>query len=154
MLIRSLDILDVKPIEQHQYVPRGQTALLDAIGNTLTYFMNKKLLNNDAYDSCLIYIVTDGLENASKNFSAKKIKRIVTEAEDNYNIKIIYLAANQDAILEANKYGIDASQALNYSETADNVSSAYRSVANVACRVRSTGNASFTQVERTASQIN
>ena len=43
LLIRSMDIDKVRPIEKRQYVPRGQTALLDAIGNTLTYFINKKI---------------------------------------------------------------------------------------------------------------
>ena len=42
---------------------------------------------------------------------------MIADASDNYNIKILYLAANQDAILEAAKYGINPGQALTYSET-------------------------------------
>ena len=75
MLFRSINLKDVRNIEKRQYQPRGQTALLDAIGNTLNYFMEKKLKDISAYDSCIIYVVTDGLENASKYYSAKKIKR-------------------------------------------------------------------------------
>ena len=52
MLIRSLELDKVRPIERCQYQPRGQTALLDAIGKTLTYFMEKKLDNKDVYDVC------------------------------------------------------------------------------------------------------
>ena len=44
LLVRSLNINDVRPLELQQFVPRGQTALYDAIGSSLTYFMEKKLL--------------------------------------------------------------------------------------------------------------
>lgn len=152
MLIRSLDLKDVKPIERKQYVPRGQTALLDAIGNTLNYFMEKKLSDTNAYNCCTIYVVTDGYENSSKNYNSENIKSMIANAENNFNIKILYLAANQDAILEASKFGIDSSQALNYDEDTKNVLSAYRSAASAARRHSSSGEAGFTNVERTMSQ--
>jgi len=154
LLIRSMDIDKVRPIEKRQYVPRGQTALLDAIGNTLTYFINKKMLNTNAYDNCLVYIVTDGYENSSTKFTQQQIKDLIVDAESNYNIKIIYLAANQDAILEASNLGIDPSQALNYSETSQNVEAAYKSAASVAYRQRTSSNIGFTQTERSQSMVN
>ena len=153
LLIRSLKLEEVRPIERRQFVPRGQTALLDAMGNSISYFMQKKLMDSNAYDSCLIYIVTDGFENCSKIYNHEKIKKLIHNAEETYNIKVIYLAANQDAILEASKYGIDASQAMNYSETSQNVENAYRSAASVTKRFRSSGNVSFTQTERQNSQF-
>ena len=63
-------------------------------------FYEKKLMNPNAYDSCVIYVVTDGLENNSKNYTYDKIKKLVEQAETVYNIKILYLGANQDAIQE------------------------------------------------------
>ena len=54
MLIRSLNIKEVRPLELRQFVPRGQTALYDAIGSSLTYFMEKKLHNPNSYNKCLI----------------------------------------------------------------------------------------------------
>ena len=152
LLVRSIDLENIRPIERKQYQPRGQTALLDAIGSTLNYFMEKKLNNPNAYDVCTIYVVTDGYENSSKYYSAKVIKSMITNAEEHYNIKILYLGANQDAILEASKFGINPSQALNYSETSENVDSAYRSVASAAYRQRATGEVAFTDLERIASQ--
>lgn len=151
LLIRSMDIDNVRPIKKSQYIPRGQTALLDAIGNTLTYFINKKIGDVNAYDSCLVYIVTDGYENASRYFTQRQIKDLIVNAETNYNIKIVYLAANQDAILEASYLGIDPSQALNYSETSQSVESAYRSAASAAFRQRTGSNVGFTQTERVQS---
>ena len=152
ILIRSIPLSDVRPLEERQFIPRGQTALLDAMGNTLTYFMEKKLLNPNAYDCCTIYVVTDGLENASKRFSKNKIKEMVTTAETTYNIKVIYLGANQDAILEAGNLGINADQAINYSESSEETKAAYRGAAAMVARHRSDEPVKFLDIERTASQ--
>ena len=151
MLFKSLNINDVKPLELRQFVPRGQTALYDAIGSSLTYFMEKKLHNPNSYDKCLIYVTTDGCENCSKNFTAKTLKKLIASAQESYNIELIYLGANQDAILEASKIGIISSHAINYSETSEECISAYRSAANVANRQKSNGNTAFTQTERSQS---
>ena len=152
MLIRSLNIMEVRPIERRQYVPRGHTALYDAIGNSLQYIMEKKLHNPSIFNKCLIYIATDGLENASKKYNSDSLKKLITSAQKSYNIELIYLGANQDAILEASKIGILPSSAMNYSETPENSQGAYRSVANAAIRQRSNIPIAFTQTERQESQ--
>jgi uncharacterized protein YegL len=153
MLIKSLNINDVRPLELRQFVPRGQTALYDAIGSTLTYFMEKKLHNPNCYDKCLIYVATDGCENCSKNFNAKSLNKLITSAQKSYNIELLYLGANQDAILEASKIGILPTHAINYSETEEHCISAYRSVGNVVNRQKSSMGTAFTQVERTQSFV-
>ena len=150
--LRNVDLEQVRDLTRHDFQPRGQTALLDAIGDTLSYFMEKKILDPGAYDSCVIYITTDGMENASQRYDNKKIEKMIKNAEETYNIRLMYLGANQDAILEASKFGIDCSRAMNYSETSENVESAYRSVASAAVRTRSNGRTEFTQTERQASQ--
>lgn len=149
--LKNVDLEEVNNLTMEDFVPRGQTALLDAMGDTIAYFMEKKLVEPTAYDSCLIYIVTDGLENASKKYTNKEIKKMIKIADEIYNIKLMYLAANQDAILEANKLGIDASRAMDYSETPDNVRCAYRSAASAAARTRSAGRTEFTEMERSLS---
>lgn len=149
-----------EPIETTKYLtindfkPRGQTALLDAIGDTLTYFMEKKLIDDKSYDSCVIYIATDGYENASRKYDNEKIKRMIQNADEKYNIKILYLGANQDAIFEASKFGINSSRAMNYTENTDNVKNAYRSMANATLRSRTIGSIDFLESERQASQVN
>jgi len=152
MLFKSIKLQDVKPITREQYTVRGQTALLDAIGNTLKYFMVKKSTNSSAYSACTIYIATDGFENASKHYSASQIKSMIKEADESFNIKILYMGANQDAILEANKYGIAPEQAINYSETSQNIDAVYRSAASATRRHASGNNVEFTSIERSASQ--
>jgi uncharacterized protein YegL len=151
LLINSLNITQVRPIELRQFVPRGQTALYDAIGSTLKYFMEKKLHNPACYDKCLIYVATDGCENCSKKFNAKSLKKLITSAQASYNIELVYLGANQDAIFEASKIGILPTHAINYSETQEECMSAYRSVGNVVNRQKSSIETAFTQAERSES---
>ena len=148
--IRSLDIENVRPLNVKDLMPRGQTALLDAMGSTISFFINKKMGDPSSYDSCIIYIATDGHENCSRKFTNENIKNLIEQAKK-FSIEILYFGANQDAILEASKFGLDATQAMNYSENTENVESAYRSAARAAKRYRSGNNAGFLEAERTAS---
>ena len=150
----GIDISNVIPLSRDQYIPRGGTALLDAIGDTLNYLINEKDKDKELFDSAIVYITTDGLENQSRRHNQHTITSLITKAENNYNINVIYLAANQDAIMEASKIGIPAYRAMNYSENTQNIESAYRSAACVAYRTRSTGHTAFTNTERQMSCSN
>ena len=151
--LSHVDIESVAEFKVKDFVPRGSTALLDAIGDTLKYFMEKKLMNPTAYDNCMVYVATDGLENTSHKYNREYIKKMIKSARETYNINVLYLGANQDAILEANNIGIHADQAINYSETQENVEAVYRSAAAVATRTRTNGGLDgFLQAERVASQ--
>lgn len=154
LLWRSRLLSDIDCLNINEFCPRGQTALLDALGNTLKYFMQKRLLNPEAYTKCLIYLATDGYENCSKIYTRQDIKKMIETAKTQYNIDVIYLAANQDAILEAGNIGIDANQAINYAENRENTEAVYRAVGRIASTQRSntSENIGFTLPERQASQ--
>ena len=154
LLWRSKPLSEVNEFDIKEFVPRGQTALLDALGNSLNYFMEKRLMNPDAYSSCLIYIATDGFENASKYYTRNHLKKMIKNAKEKYNIEVVYLAANQDAILEAGNIGIDANQAINYNETSNATEAVYRAVGRVASSQRNNPSTrlAFTGPERQASQ--
>ena len=149
---KSTNINNVKEFKLEDINPRGSTAILDTIGNTINYFIQKKKRNEDAYNSCLIYVITDGLENSSKNYNYNTIKQIIHLGETSYNIKILYLAANQDAILEASKLGISNNRALNFNENIQSISNVFRTVSSSAQRSFNGENLEFTNIERTQSQ--
>jgi uncharacterized protein YegL len=132
LVLRSVPLESVTLLDIDSYVPDGQTALLDSLGKTLQYFMEKYLKDNNAYDSCIIYVATDGLDTCSNRYDKSRIKKIITTAKDIYNIEVIYLGANQDAIEEASTIGIPKSQAINYSEDHESTQSVYRAVARMA----------------------
>jgi uncharacterized protein YegL len=132
LVLRSVPLESVSLLDVDSYIPDGQTALLDSLGKTLQYFMEKYLKDNNAYYSCIIYVATDGLDNCSNLYDKARIKKIITIAKDIYNIEVIYLGANQDAITEAELIGIPESQAINYSEDYESTQSVYRAVARMA----------------------
>lgn len=148
--IRSLDIENIRPLSISDLSPRGQTALLDAMGNTIMYFIDKKNKDTGAFNSCIIYVATDGYENASKKFTNEMIKNLIYMAK-HYNIELLYLGANQDAILEANKFGLSKTNAMNYNESSEGTTSAYRSAAFAAKRMRTGKKVDFLDKERDAS---
>lgn len=153
LLLRSVPLESVALLDVDSYVPDGQTALLDSLGKTLQYFMEKYLKDNNAYYSCIIYVATDGLDTCSNRYDKSRIKKIITTAKDIYNIEVIYLGANQDAITEAEMIGIPETQAINYSEDHESTQSVYRAVARMASSSerKSTRGFEFLQSERSRS---
>ena len=153
-LWEQLDINNVPELKKEEYIARGQTALLDAIFEIISKYKTEKEENNSAFTSCLIYVSTDGLENASRKVTRPALKSLIQEVDEKFNIKILYLGANQDAILEAASIGIPLDQAINFDETYDNITAVYRSVSDTATRFRHGENLSFLPSERQASQDN
>ena len=153
LLFKDIDINDVKPLKISDLKPRGQTALLDAIGSTLNYYIQQKVNNPKYFDSCVIYVSTDGLENCSKIYNNTTIKDNI-EIANELNIALLYLGANQDAIFEAKKFGLNEGLALNYTEDRASMESAYRSAGNAAKRHRTGTSIDFLPTERMESQLN
>ena len=149
--LNRLDINEVQNLEVSDLAPRGSTALYDAIGKTIKHFQKNK--SNYDYDICNIYVSTDGYENASLEYDSEKLKQLI-EIADCQNIKMFYLGANQDAILEADKIGIPSSQAINFTENNLSIESVYRSAAQSATRTRTGDYSGFTELERTMSSKN
>jgi len=113
---------DTKPISEQPeltaetFVPRGRTALYDAIGRTINSIGARlaSLPEDERPEKVVVVILTDGLENMSKEFTAEKIKEMITHQQDSYKWEFSFLGANQDAILSARTMGIKTSSALTY----------------------------------------
>jgi len=104
---------EVRPLDASTYVPRGSTALLDAIGRTIDS-LGKKLAKEPEDrrpGKVVIAIYTDGYENASSEFTIKDINKRITHQRNKYGWEFIFLAANEDAITTACQMGIDAGMA-------------------------------------------
>lgn len=99
-------IADVEYITVDTYVPRGSTALLDAIGSLI------KAEEKDDQKKMVI-ILTDGHENSSHIYTKAHIKDLI-EAKEKDGWQIIYLGANQDAFAEAQAMGIRPGCTMNY----------------------------------------
>lgn len=118
-----IDIYAAKRLNSINYHARGMTALLDAVGRTVNMVGAKlsALQENDRPEFIVVYINTDGYENASREFNRAQINQMVNEQETKYNWKFLFLGANIDSFAEASSIGI--SNSANYDQTTSGVAS-------------------------------
>lgn len=107
---------EVKKLTEEDYYVRGCTALLDAVGGAIHHIGNvhKYAREEDRPAKTLFVITTDGLENASRHYTFKDVKRLIKRQQEKYNWEFIFLGANIDAIEVAGNMGISRDRAANY----------------------------------------
>ncbi len=111
---------------EKEYTPQGTTALLDAVGNTLSQL--KTLPDIDAKgNKVLVVITTDGKENASKEWTYAKVKALISELQKK-NFEFVFLGANIDAAAAAQNIGIKKENAVKYKNTKTGVKANFRAV--------------------------
>ena len=95
-------------------VPRGNTALLDAIGRTVEARGAKyaAMPEEERPEHVICIIMTDGEENASQEYTLDTIKAMLEHQQEVYGWQVIYLGANQDAIAVAGRMGIQRGSTL------------------------------------------
>jgi hypothetical protein len=108
------DLADVPPLE---LAPRGSTALLDALGRFITESGERltALPDDERPGSVVVGVMTDGLENASGEWSHARIKALIERQTRDYGWQFLYLGADQDAIEEGSKMGFAADRSMTYS---------------------------------------
>ena len=113
------DVQDAPPLSAQTFVPRGSTALLDAIGRTMTATGVRlaALPEEGRPEKVLLVVMTDGQENASREFSGSRIFDMITHQREKYAWEIVFIGANQDAVVTGASYGLPAASALNYDAT-------------------------------------
>lgn len=115
VLYDRVEIHRVEPMTDRQYYVRGCTALLDAVGGAIHHIGNvhKYARKEDIPKKTLFIITTDGMENASLNYSYEEVKRMIGEKKEK-GWEFIFLGANIDAAKEAERFGIHKSRAVRY----------------------------------------
>ena len=146
---QNLPIKEAPFLTTDTFIPRGQTALLDAIGRTISCVK----VDNQTETKNIVVILTDGYENSSSEFNYKTISNMIMEKEKS-GWEFVFLGANQDAIKTAAGLGIKKNSAMTYAQTPQNMKACFSGLSNAISRTRSgeTENISFTQEERTNSQ--
>ena len=112
---KRFELADISTVDTYQlseYQPGGTTPLYDTMGDNLTE-LEKVATENDIV---LVTIITDGYENSSREYDAEKIRALVKRLDEKDWV-FTYIGANQDAILEARKIGIN--NAMNYDADED-----------------------------------
>jgi uncharacterized protein YegL len=111
-----VDIQKIRPMTREDYYVRGCTALLDAVGKSIRHIGNvhKYAREEDRPEKTVFVITTDGMENASRQYTYDKVKAMIQRQKDEYGWEFLFLGANIDAAREASRFGISADRAANF----------------------------------------
>ena len=115
----SVPVAEIPALNAHTFVPRGSTALLDAIGRSIRD-LEKRLLNlpkAELPDKVIIAILTDGEENSSREWTYARLSDLIQVCRDQRKWEFLFIAANQDAIASAGRISIAAHDAVNFQST-------------------------------------
>lgn len=138
LLHDRIDIRAIAPLTEKDYTVRGSTALLDAVGKTINKIraVQKHIAEDYRAEKVMFVIITDGHENASREYTAERIKARIERQKQKYGWEFIFLGANMDAVTEAGKLGIAANRAQNWSADARGISTAYEMMSTVSTAFR------------------
>ncbi|MBR3023177.1 MAG: VWA domain-containing protein [Oscillospiraceae bacterium] len=129
---------DVPELTDREYVPSGSTALLDAVGDAVHHIRNihKYARKEDVPEKTLFVITTDGMENASRKYSHKDVKKLIEKMQKENGWEFVFLGANIDAAETAGSIGIRAANAVNYHADCFGTASVYDAVCEAVTSVR------------------
>ena len=132
-----LPLEQIKPMTEDDYTVRGCTALLDTIGGAVKHIGNihKYARPEDVPEHTMFVITTDGLENASRKYNSRDIKRLI-ESKKEEGWEFLFIGANIDAIETANDYGISADRAVNYNADSQGTGVVFEAVSETVAKFR------------------
>lgn len=128
---------NIRPMTHDDYFVGGCTALIDALGGAIKHIANihKYARKEDIPQSTMFVITTDGMENASRKYTAEKVKAMIEEKKAK-GWEFLFIGANIDAVTTASNYGIRPDKAVNYHADKKGTEVVYNAVANAVCNMR------------------
>ena len=141
----AIPLGDAPLLSAQTFVPRGSTALLDAIGKTIDETGTRLAALPEAQrpDKVIFVILTDGEENASLHFTMPQIADKIRHQRENYQWEFVFLGANQDAIATASQIGVPQGAALSYAYDGKGVMDAMETVSENVRGMRAKSQPSF-----------
>ena len=135
------DIRAVRLITAREYRVGGSTALLDALGKTIHKIATAQKNTSEPFRAkrVMFVIITDGEENASREYAAKEVKEAIRRQKSRYGWEFIFLGANIDAVETAGRFGIDAGRAANYVPDSQGTALNFRAMSETVSAFRACG---------------
>ena len=133
-----VDLRRVEPMTERDYFVGGGTALIDAIGGAIRHIGNvhKYAREEDVPEHTVFVIITDGMENASRNYSSAQVKRMIERQKAIYGWEFLFLGANIDAVETAAHFGIGSDRAVNFHNDTKGQTLNYKVVGEAMCQLR------------------
>lgn len=138
LLHDRVNILEMSPMTEREYFVMGSTALLDAVGKTISRVGNaqRHALPGKCADKVLVVIITDGMENASRDYSRGRVREMIDRQKQKYGWEFLFLGANIDAVATASEFGIDKDRASNYHADSRGTQLNYDAINSFVCNMR------------------
>lgn len=134
----GVDVYEVSPMTNKDYIAGGGTAMLDAIGDTINRVQDRHDdLGAEKPEKVLFVITTDGEENASRKFTKAQIEKMIKHQTNGHGWEFMFLGANMDAVKEAASIGISHDRSISYDWTARGTDALYSTVTAAACATKS-----------------
>ena len=127
---------------EDDYTVRGCTALIDAIGSAIHHIatIHKYARREDVPEHTMFVIMTDGMENASRKYSSREVKRMIEKEKKKkkYGWEFLFIGANIDSVETAGHFGIGADRSANYHADGKGTAVVFEAVADtVSCMRKS-----------------
>lgn len=141
LLHDRIDIRAIGSISEREYFVGGSTALLDAIGKTIHKIGTAQKNTAEDYraEKVMFVIITDGEENASRQYSATQVKKMIQRQKERYGWEFIFLGANIDAVETAGRFGIGADRAVDYVPDSEGTELNFRMMSETVATFRECG---------------
>lgn len=141
ILHNGINLNEVQALTKDQYWARGATAMYDAIGKTINEVGHRLSETPEHHrpGKVIFVITTDGMENASREFTQAKVKEMIQHQTEKYSWEFVFLGANIDSAKTAENIGINKGYAADYVYSAQGTSSMYEAVDCAVSSLRSTG---------------
>ena len=138
VLFDRVPLENLPQMTEKDYFVRGSTALLDAVGRSIHHIVNihRYIREEDIPEKTIFVITTDGLENASREYSYARVKKMVEHEKEKYGWEFLFLGANMDAIETAGRFGIGADRAANFHSDSEGTRLNYAVLADAVCAMR------------------
>ena len=134
-----MEINNVSPMTDKDYYAGGCTALFDAVGNAVEHIasIHKYARREDVPGNTMFVIITDGMENASRKFSKRKLRELIESQKKKCGWEFVFIGANIDAVETAEDFGIDKECAVDYIADSKGTQLVYDAVCENVSNVRS-----------------
>lgn len=134
-----LPLKNITPLTFKDYQVGGCTALLDAIGCAIEHIttIHKYARKEDVPQHTMFIITTDGMENASKQYTKDEINRLISKQKE-LGWEFVFVAANIDAVETAKGLGIRKERAVNY-RVKEDTQALYNQLCETVCEFRREG---------------
>ena len=131
-------IAKIEKLTEKEYYVRGCTALLDAIGRAIHHIGNvhKYARPEDVPEKTLFVITTDGMENASREYTYADVKKMIERQSEKYGWEFLFLGANMDAVSVAGRMGIRPERSATFLNDHIGIGTNYRAISAAMSELR------------------